>query len=102
MARMHRVACAALLTLGCQAPLPVPPERGYDATATPPASLEVEPGDIAAAPRLVRVRVRFDAALAVESTLHLYSGELSRYPLGRILAGDLPGTLIERIVPGLS
>jgi len=98
---MHRLACAALLALGCQAPLPEAPERGYDAATAPPASLEVEPGDLAAAPSVLRIRVRFDATLAVDSTLHLYSGELSRYHLGRIVSGDLPGTLLERIVPAL-
>jgi hypothetical protein len=99
--RMHRLACAALLVLGCQAPLPEAPERTYGADAAAPASLEVEPGEPAAAPSVLRIRVRFDATLSVESTLHVYAGELSRYHLGRIVAGDLPGTLLDRIVPAL-
>ncbi len=77
--------------LGAAPELPALPEESS-------VELEIEPsGELDAVSPVVRLRVPSRAA--DPATLRLFRDELSDYHVGRLRAGELPGTLLEREVP---
>lgn len=90
----------ALLVPACRSPFPDVPDRGSDGGA---ARFEVEPGDAAAAPRTLRIRIAAARPEDLDAdAVHLFRGELSAYYLGRIKRDDLPSTLRARELPTIA
>src|SRR5690349_21552317 len=84
----------AVALSGCGGP--TPPSRGAVPVVTvePAAALD-------AVPAVLRIHVR--GATDVEApALRLFSGELDSYHVGRIRAGELPSTLLERTVRAIA
>ncbi len=79
---------------GCGSELPPLPESSSVELETEP------PGDVDSVSPVVRLRVASRAA--DPATLRLFRDELSDYHVGRLRAGELPSTLLEREVPMLA
>ncbi len=84
---------AAVLATACA------PEVGSDPPRANPPSVTIEPSaPLDAVPAVVRITVAGHPA----EEIALFTGELSEYHSGRLRRGDLPKTLVDRIVPAIT
>ena len=93
-----RLVCLALAGLalpGCGNDWGIPVE-----SSRPTAAVSFELfGGVESVPAVCRLRVAGGAARSKIEEFQVFEGELSDYHLGRIVAQELPKTLIERAVP---
>jgi hypothetical protein len=91
---LSKSALLFVAALGCGSELPpLPSESSVELEVEPAAGLD------AVSPV---VRLRVPSPTADPATLRLFRDELSDYHVGRLRAGELPGTLLEREVPMLA
>ncbi|MCA9594175.1 MAG: lamin tail domain-containing protein [Myxococcales bacterium] len=89
------ILLVAIVICACAPELPAP-----DAQREPPLAVELMPdAPVDAAPSVFHVAVRGAAAREAPEAIVMVTGELSDYHLRRIEQEDLPGTLLERLVP---